>query len=74
MFFFRVNVLDKTLMSTLGEASDYLGTQLLEDKQQTPSLTLGIAKSSSHVKIFVERPIKELGIVNEPSVLLSQLH
>jgi hypothetical protein len=56
-------------MSTLGEASDSPSTQFLEDRQQTPSLTLGVARPRSPV----ERPLEELGIVGEPSVVVSQL-
>jgi hypothetical protein len=56
-------------MSTLGEASDSPGTQFLENRQQTPSLTLEVARPRSPV----ERPLEEHGIVGEPSVVVSQL-
>ncbi|CAK9195715.1 unnamed protein product [Sphagnum troendelagicum] len=56
-------------MSTLGEASNSLGTQFPEDRQQTPSLTLGVARPISQV----ERSLEELGAVGEPSVVVSQL-
>jgi hypothetical protein len=56
-------------MSTLGEVSDSLGTQFPEDRQQTPSLTLGIARPRS----YVERALEEPRIVGEPSVVVSQL-
>jgi hypothetical protein len=56
-------------MSTLGHAPDSLGTQFPEDRQQTPSLTLGVIRP----RTSVERPLEESGAVGEPSVVVSQL-
>ncbi|CAK9881788.1 unnamed protein product [Sphagnum jensenii] len=56
-------------MSTLGQASDSPGTQFPEDRQETPSLTLGVVRPRTHV----ERPLEEPGAVGEPSVVVFQL-
>jgi hypothetical protein len=68
-FTYRISVLVKTLMSTLREASNSPGTQFPKDRQQTPSLTLGVVKPRS----LVERPLEKHGIVSEPGVVVSQL-
>jgi hypothetical protein len=59
----------KTLMSMLIKAFDSPGTQFPGDRQQTPSLTLGIIRP----RLNVERPFEEPGTVGEPSVVVSQL-
>jgi len=57
-------------MSTLRKAPDSPSTQFPKDRQQTPSLTLGVARPRAPV----ERPLEEPGTVGEPSVVVSQLH
>jgi hypothetical protein len=56
-------------MSTLGQAPDSPGTQFPEDRQQTPSLTLGVTRPRTPV----EGPLEEHGDVGELSVVVSQL-
>jgi hypothetical protein len=56
-------------MSMLGEASDSPGTQFPQDRQQTPSLTLVVARPRSPIR----RPLEEPRIVGELGVVVSQL-
>jgi hypothetical protein len=56
-------------MSIVGQASDSPGTQFPEDRQETPSLTLGVTRPRTPI----ERPLEEPGAVGEPSVVISQL-
>ncbi len=61
-------------MSMLEKAFDSPNTQFLENRPQTPSLTLKIIGPNSPVERFLERPNEKLRIVRELSVLMSQLH
>jgi hypothetical protein len=69
IFISWISLLVKRLMSTLGHASDSPGTQFPENRQETPSLTLGVTRPRTPV----ERPLEEPGAVGEPSVVVSQL-
>lgn len=48
-------------------------TQFLKNKQQTPSLILGVVGLSSFVEKFVKKHIEKPKIVYEPKVLVSSL-
>ncbi len=63
-FIFRINV---------RRGFNSLSTQFPKNKQQTPSLTLGVARPNSLVERLVERPIEKLKTIGELSVLMSQL-
>ncbi len=56
-------------MSMLREASNSPSTQFLKNRQQIPSLTLGIARPRSPV----ERPLEKPGTIGELGVVVSQL-
>jgi hypothetical protein len=59
-FISKTSVLNKTLMSMLGKASNSLSTKFPKDRQQAPSLTLGVAKPSSHVENLLKDLSKSL--------------
>ncbi len=61
---FKISVLNKTLMSTLGKTYNSLGIEFLEDRQQNSSVILKVDGPSSHVV----RPFEKLEIIGEPKV------